>query len=124
MINESLFTYNFRLSFGGTFNLLCRLTACGGLHSKVWETRVKFLLQIFSSLRVAGDSCIFFVNSPQDVLMKDATQKTPHESATFSCLYRLFRGEKVRKNEFFGKSVFSRKRRHFRDAAGRFYGLV
>ena len=62
--------------------------------------------------------------SAQDVLMKDATQKTPHESAVFLHLYRLFPGGKVRKNEFFGKSVFPRERRHFRDAAERSYGLV
>ncbi len=37
----------------------------------------------------------------QDVLMRDATQKTPHESAAFSHPYRLFCGEKVRKSEFF-----------------------
>ena len=36
----------------------------------------------------------------QDVLMKDATQKTPHESAVFLHLYRLFSGGKVRKNAF------------------------
>ena len=60
----------------------------------------------------------------QDVLMKDATQKTPHESAVFLHLYRLFSGEKVRKNAFFGKSVFLRERRHFRDAAEHSYGLV
>ena len=29
---------------------------------------------------------------------------------------------KVRKNDFFGKSVFPRERRHFRDAAEPFYG--
>ena len=62
--------------------------------------------------------------SVQDVLMKDATQKTPHESAVFLYLYRLFSGGKVRKNEFFGKSVFPRERRHFRDAAEHSCGLV
>ena len=36
--------------------------------------------------------------SAQDVLMKDATQKTPHESAVFLYLYWLFSGGKVRKN--------------------------
>jgi hypothetical protein len=56
--------------------------------------------------------------------MKDATQKTPHESAVFLYLYWLFSGGKVRKNAFFGKSVFPRERRHFRDAAERSYGLV
>ena len=60
----------------------------------------------------------------QDVLMKDATQKTPHESAAFLHLYRLFAGEKVGKNAFFRKTVFPRERRHFRDAAERSYGLV
>ena len=63
-------------------------------------------------------------HSDQDVLMKDATQKTPHESAVFLHLYRLFSGGKVRKNAFFGKSVFPRERRHFRDAAEHSYGLV
>ncbi|MBC5771333.1 hypothetical protein [Dysosmobacter segnis] len=56
--------------------------------------------------------------------MKDATQKTPHESAAFLHLYRLFAGEKVGKNAFFRKTVFPRERRHFRDAAERSYGLV
>ena len=42
----------------------------------------------------------------QDVLMKDATQKTPHESAVFLHLYRLFSGEKVRKNAFSGNQFF------------------
>ena len=60
----------------------------------------------------------------QDVLMKDATPKTPHESAAFLYLYRLFSGGKVRKNASFGKSVFPRERQHFRDAAERSYGLV
>ena len=60
----------------------------------------------------------------QDVLMKDATQKTPHESAVFLYLYWLFSGGKVRKNVFFGKSVFPRERRHFRDAAEHSCGLV
>ena len=55
--------------------------------------------------------------SDQDVLMKDATWKTPHKSAVFLYLCRLFSGRKVRKNAFFGKSVFPRERRHFRDAA-------
>ena len=63
-------------------------------------------------------------HSDQDVLMKDAAQKTPHESAVFLHFYRLFSGGKVRKNAFFGKSVFLRERRHFRDAAERSYGLV
>ena len=62
--------------------------------------------------------------SAQDVLMKDATQKTPHESAVFLYLYWLFSGGKVRKNVFFGKSVFPRERRHFRDAAEHSCGLV
>ena len=63
-------------------------------------------------------------HSDQDVLMKDAARKTSHESAAFLHLYRLFSGGKVRKNAFFGKSVFPRERRHFRDAAERSYGLV
>ena len=74
---------------------------------------------------VASVVCGFESRRPhQDVLMKDATQKTPHESAVFLHLYRLFSGGKVRKNAFFGKSVFPRERRHFRDAAERSYGLV
>ena len=72
-----------------------------------------------------GGGSEFEPRSPlQDVLMKDATQKTPHESAVFLHLYRLFSGGKVRKNAFFGKSVFPRERRHFKDAAERSYGLV
>ena len=63
-------------------------------------------------------------HSDQDVLMKDATQKTPHESAVFSYIYRHFSIQKVRKTGFFGQQVFLRDRRHFRDAAGRFYELV
>ena len=45
-------------------------------------------------------------HSDQDVLMKDATQKTPHESAVFLYLYRLFSGGKVRKNAFSGNQFF------------------
>ena len=56
--------------------------------------------------------------------MKDAAQKTPHESAVFSYIYRHFSIQKVRKTGFFGQQVFLRDRRHFRDAAGRFYELV
>ena len=44
--------------------------------------------------------------SDQDVLMKDATQKTPHKSAVFLHLYRLFPGGKVRKNAFSGNQFF------------------
>ena len=40
------------------------------------------------------------------MLMKDATQKTPHESAVFLHLYRLFSGGKVRKNAFSGNQFF------------------
>ena len=72
-----------------------------------------------------GGGSEFEPRSPlQDVLMKDAAQKTPHESAVFLRLYRLFSGGKVRKNAFFRKSVFPRERRHFRDAAEHSYGLV
>ena len=60
----------------------------------------------------------------QNVLMKDATQKTPHESAVFLHLYRLFYGGKVRKKRFLKKAVFPSDSRNFRDATGRFYGLV
>ena len=60
----------------------------------------------------------------QDVLMKDATQKTPHESAVFLHIMRHFWNEKVAKTRFFNISVFPRERRHFRDAAERPYGLV
>ena len=42
----------------------------------------------------------------QDVLMKDATQKTPHESAVFLHLYRLFSGGKVRKTSFSENQFF------------------
>ena len=87
---------------------------------KAPEKVEKFL---FKSL---GARCREFESpiSAQDVLMKDATQKTPHESAVFLYLYRLFSGGKVRKNVFFGKSVFPRERRHFRDAAEHSCGLV
>ena len=60
----------------------------------------------------------------QNVLMKDAAQKTPHESAVFSYIYRHFSIQKVRKTGFFGQRVFGRDRRHFRDAAGHFYELM
>ena len=56
--------------------------------------------------------------------MKDAAQKTPHFRAVFSYIYRYFSIQKVRKTGFFGQRVFGRDRRHFRDAAGRFYELV
>ena len=62
--------------------------------------------------------------SGQNVLMKDAAQKTSHESAVFSYIYRHFSIQKVRKTGFFEQRVFLRDRRHFRDATGRFYELV
>ena len=88
------------------------------------KNRYKQVKKVFSiSL---GARCREFESpiSAQDVLMKDATQKTPHESAVFLYLYWLFSGGKVRKNVFFGKSVFPRERRHFRDAAEHSCGLV
>ena len=42
----------------------------------------------------------------QNVLMKDAAQKAPHESAVFSYIYRHFSIQKVRKTGFFGQRVF------------------
>ena len=62
--------------------------------------------------------------SDQNVLMKDAAQKTPRKSAVFSYIYRHFSIQKVRKTGFFGQRVFLRDRRHFRDAAGHFYELM
>ena len=61
---------------------------------KASEKVEKFL---FKSL---GARCREFESpiSAQDVLMKDATQKTPHKSAVFLYLYWLFSGGKVRKN--------------------------
>ena len=44
--------------------------------------------------------------SGQDVLRKDAAQKTPHESAVFSYIYRHFSIQKVRKNRFFSDNEF------------------
>lgn len=44
--------------------------------------------------------------SVQDVLMKDATQKTPHESAVFLYLYRLFLAEKLEKTSFSENQFF------------------
>ena len=49
----------------------------------------------------------------QNVLMKDATQKTPHESAAFSHIMRHFLNEKVAKTRFFKISVLPSERRHF-----------
>ena len=63
-------------------------------------------------------------HSDQNVLMKDAAQKTPRFCAVFSYIYRHFSIQKVRKTGFFGQRVFLRDRRHFRDAAGHFYELV
>ena len=54
----------------------------------------------------------------------DKYVKTPRKSAVFSYIYRHFSIQKVRKTGFFGQRVFLRDRRHFRDAAGRFYELV
>ena len=36
----------------------------------------------------------------QNVLMKDSARKTPHESAVFSHIYRLFPRQKVRETAF------------------------
>ena len=60
---------------------------------------------LFKSL---GARCREFESpiSGQNVLMKDAAQKTPHESAVFSRLYRLLSGGKVRKNAFSGNQFF------------------
>ena len=60
----------------------------------------------------------------QNVLMKDATQKTPHESAVFSHVMRHFLNEKVAKTRFFKISVLPRERRHFEDAPCQICGLV
>ena len=38
--------------------------------------------------------------------MKDAAQKTPHESAVFSYIYHLFFAAKSFKNSFFKKQFF------------------
>jgi len=58
------------------------------------------------------------------VLMKDATQKTPHKSAAFSHIMRHFWNEKVAKTRFFRISVLPRERRHFEDAPCQICGLV
>ena len=71
-----------------------------------------------------GDRAFESHYSDQNVLMKDAAQKTPHESVVFSYIYRHFSIQKVRKTGFFGQRVFGRDRRHFRDAAGHFYELM
>ena len=60
----------------------------------------------------------------QNVLMKDATQKTPHKSAAFSHIMRHFWNEKVAKTRFFKISVLPRERRHFEDAPCQICGLV
>ena len=56
----------------------------------------------------------------QNVLMKDSARKTPHESAVFSHIYRLFPRQKVRETAFSWKTVLPRERRHFEDAPNRF----
>ena len=43
----------------------------------------------------------------QNVLMKDAAQKTPHESAEFSHVYRLFHRKKLDKQDFSKSQFFS-----------------
>lgn len=58
----------------------------------------------------------------QNVLMKDATQKTPHKNAAFSHIYRNFLTKKVAKTGNFEKRVTLNEKRHFKDAASRFYG--
>lgn len=49
----------------------------------------------------------------QNVLMKDATPKTPHESVAFSHIMRYFQNDKVAKTRFFKIPVLPRERRHF-----------
>ena len=61
-------------------------------------------------------------HSDQDVLMKDATRKVPHENAAFSHIYRYFSTKKVVKKGNFKKQVTLNEKRHFKDAASRFYG--
>ena len=63
-------------------------------------------------------------HSDQNVLMKDATPKTPHESAAFSHIMRHFLNEKVAKTRFFKISVLPRERRHLEDAPCQICGLV
>ena len=70
-------------------------------------------------------ACGFESHYPhQNVLMKDATQKTPHKSAAFSHIMRHFWNEKVAKTRFFKISVLPRERRHFEDAPCQICGLV
>ena len=72
-----------------------------------------------------GGGSEFEPRSPlQNVLMKDATQKTPHKSAAFSHIMRHFWNEKVAKTRFFRISVLPRERRHFEDAPCQICGLV
>ena len=54
--------------------------------------------------------------------MKDATRKAPHENAAFSHIYRYFSTKKVVKKGNFKKQVTLNEKRHFKDAASRFYG--
>ena len=54
---------------------------------------------LFKSLG-PGDRAFEPHYSDQNVLMKDAAQKTPHESAVFSHIYQFFRCKKL-ENEIF-----------------------
>ena len=45
--------------------------------------------------------------SDQNVLMKDAAQKTPRKSAVFSHIYQLFHRKKLEKQDFSKKQFFT-----------------
>ena len=60
---------------------------------------------------------------PECVDERCSTENSARKCGVFTYLL-AFSLKKVRKTGFIKKSVFLRNRRHFRDAAGRFYELV
>ena len=61
--------------------------------------------------------------APKCVDERCSTENTARKCGVFAYL-TPFHAEKSSKNAFSGKSVFPRERRHFRDAAKLFYGLM
>ena len=75
---------------------------------------------ITPTLKAAGSNP---VGRPECVDERCGTENSARKCGVFTYLL-AFSLKKVRKTGFIKKSVFLRNRRHFRDAAGRFYELV
>lgn len=93
-----------------------------GLVTKLTEIFWTVPLYDAQSLKNVALQClqayIFFVNTVQNVLMKDATPKTPHESAVFFACLTPFHTGKSSKKRFFRKISFSTREATFQRYSG------